>query len=116
MGNELNEYNRKVADEVFKQHEEYCHPKWIEGYCGESKEAPRHTECTLPTGQNCKRGIVLPNSEQDELANWEEAFKEKPVEVKFAPIPPPPVLGLPPLPEQSAEKSCTSRSRFNDAL
>merc|ERR1712217_886844 len=106
---DLNDYNRTVTKEVVKEHDEYCHPKWIEGYCGPNKSPARHGACTLPTGQHCKRGIILPNSEQDELANWEEPFKEAPVNVKYAPLPPPPYLGSPPMasckPSQEGSRS-----------
>lgn len=55
---ELDKYQRQLERIVSAQKEQYCSPKWIEGYC---EAQPKHyfDECHLTTGQMCKRGIGI---------------------------------------------------------
>jgi len=82
---ELNEYQHKLLDEVARRKEQFCSPRWVEGYCSSGEGRKHHAECILATGQRCKNGLVLPKSEQDETGGWKEAFEEKPVEEAAAP-------------------------------
>jgi len=77
---EIDEYQRSLEVEQTQRRQQFCSPRWVEGYCT-GKEKPRFAECVLKTGQRCKKGLVVPGSEQDETSNWEEPFKEPPVEM-----------------------------------
>ena len=83
---ELDEYQHKLLDEVAKTKEEYCSPRWVEGYCKTEAPATRRAQCILKTGQRCERGVVMPGSENDDTSDWAERFEEAPVQVEVAPL------------------------------
>eukprot|EP00929_Paragymnodinium_shiwhaense_P079589 TRINITY_DN41489_c0_g1_i1.p1 TRINITY_DN41489_c0_g1~~TRINITY_DN41489_c0_g1_i1.p1 ORF type:complete len:407 (-),score=113.19 TRINITY_DN41489_c0_g1_i1:158-1378(-) len=134
---ELDRYQRQLQKIVEVDKEQYCSPKWVEGYC-ESKPKHYFDECHLANGQMCKRGIVNPGTDLDGTANWKEEFPEKPLaQQQSAPEPLCALLlsaaarssggrlhGAPPKTEQqrlgrrrSAEKPCRpSRRARQDAL
>lgn len=78
---ELNDYQHHIQAAASKLKDQFCSPRWVEGYCGESPTMHRHAECILKTGQRCPHGVVLPDTDLDDTANWEESFKEPKVEM-----------------------------------
>lgn len=92
---EINELQSRLAREVDHLHEEYCSPKWVEGYCsaGSGAQGKRHEKCILESGQHCRHGLVVPGTEMDDTFRWKEPFPEHPVHVTAMP----PLLSLLPV-------------------
>ncbi|CAL1143978.1 unnamed protein product [Cladocopium goreaui] len=78
---DLDRYQKTAEAGALHLREEFCTPKWIDGYC-EAKVAPRlHAKCTLENGQYCKKGLVHGGSDADITQEWSDAFKEPAVQV-----------------------------------
>jgi len=117
---EVDVYQRKLAKEVKKLKHEYCHPKWIEGYCEKKVDNHFYEECHLAGNRMCHRGIVSNGTDLDSNKGWTEEFPEAPVSGDSAP---PPELTLflspPTLPgraRSSASEGRGARSNFDDFL
>ncbi|CAE7303680.1 unnamed protein product [Symbiodinium sp. KB8] len=82
---DLDRYQKTTEAQALHLREEFCRPKWVDGYC-EPKSPPRvHARCTLQDGQFCKRGLVKTDSDADITSEWGDAFKEPPVQVGLMP-------------------------------
>lgn len=113
---ELNKYQTKVQEETLKDKINFCKPKWIEGYCPKTKDAPRFGQCTMEDGKWCKHGRVFGDSDGgpsdlDDTARWEEPFKEKPVTVEGASMPPLLLLGRLPPPSELLKRDLEHAGR-----
>eukprot|EP00441_Pelagodinium_beii_P035366 CAMPEP_0197636352 /NCGR_PEP_ID=MMETSP1338-20131121/11884_1 /TAXON_ID=43686 ORGANISM="Pelagodinium beii, Strain RCC1491" /NCGR_SAMPLE_ID=MMETSP1338 /ASSEMBLY_ACC=CAM_ASM_000754 /LENGTH=339 /DNA_ID=CAMNT_0043208565 /DNA_START=73 /DNA_END=1089 /DNA_ORIENTATION=- len=73
---ELNAFQGKLETTAVALRGEYCHPKWVDGYCKKKAGPEILEECTLPSGQYCKKGNVKPGSASDITSTWSEGFKE----------------------------------------
>ncbi|CAE7238255.1 unnamed protein product, partial [Symbiodinium necroappetens] len=72
---DLDRYQKTTEAQALHLREEFCRPKWVDGYC-EPKSPPRvHARCTLQDGQFCKRGLVKTDSDADITSEWGDAFK-----------------------------------------
>jgi len=80
---EINAAQHQLQRQVDQLHEEYCKPKWVEGYCESGDNARKHADCKIDDSSHCKKGLILPGSEQDATANWEEKFKNPPVRLNM---------------------------------
>lgn len=87
---ELNKYQHMVQEDTLDDKLNFCRPKWIEGYCERKHNKPRFGTCTMEDGKWCKHGRVFGDgpSDLDDTATWSEPFKEKPVTVDKALVPP----------------------------
>lgn len=68
------------ADELKIQ---YCKPAWVDGYCGAKQDQGSLEPCILENGQQCQAGKVVPHSDDDVTAAWNEFFQEEPVSVSI---------------------------------
>eukprot|EP00928_Gymnodinium_smaydae_P027690 TRINITY_DN21327_c0_g1_i2.p1 TRINITY_DN21327_c0_g1~~TRINITY_DN21327_c0_g1_i2.p1 ORF type:complete len:462 (-),score=96.55 TRINITY_DN21327_c0_g1_i2:750-2018(-) len=75
---DLLEYQHDITIKSMKDKEEFCGPKWIEGYC-EDQAKMKFGECHLAGNKLCKRGLVSPGSDLNEQAGWHEEFPEPPL-------------------------------------
>mmetsp|Transcript_20010 Transcript_20010/g.55341 ORF Transcript_20010/g.55341 Transcript_20010/m.55341 type:complete len:262 (+) Transcript_20010:492-1277(+) len=76
---ELHHLQTKLAEQTALDKEQYCKPRWIEGYC-EKKYHHRYAECKLPSGQLCKQGLVIPNGKFTDTHKWAELFPEEDID------------------------------------
>jgi len=83
---ELDKYQRSLEKKVEKTQDQYCSPKWIEGYC-EAKPEHLYDECHVPGGKMCKDGIVMQQSDLNHNAGWTEEFPEPDLSKEMAPPP-----------------------------
>jgi len=84
---QINKYQQNLENDVEHQKESLCQAQFVKGYCNEAGLLQRYGECIVKTGQYCKNGHILPSSEQDETASWQEHFIEKPVKVNCTQLP-----------------------------
>eukprot|EP00747_Dinoflagellata_sp_TGD_P169114 gnl/TRDRNA2_/TRDRNA2_197225_c0_seq1.p1 gnl/TRDRNA2_/TRDRNA2_197225_c0~~gnl/TRDRNA2_/TRDRNA2_197225_c0_seq1.p1 ORF type:complete len:364 (-),score=57.27 gnl/TRDRNA2_/TRDRNA2_197225_c0_seq1:54-1145(-) len=92
----LNAMQYHLQDDARKLKEQYCSPKWVEGYCGNHKKKQKFSECQLEGMKYCKHGRLLSDEtavQSSKDIGWKEPFAEP--EVSQAPwwmMPPAPIL------------------------
>jgi hypothetical protein len=104
---DLNKYQKKVEESAIQEQIDFCRPKWVEGYCSNTKDVPRFGQCTLSDGKWCKNGRIFSSdsggsSNLNDTGRWEEPFKESPVSVENGSMPPLLLLGRLPMPSELA--------------
>eukprot|EP00913_Durusdinium_trenchii_P015829 g14875.t1 len=54
---DLDRYQKQAEAAALHLRDEFCTPKWVDGYC-EVRTPPKvHAKCTLENGQYCKKGL-----------------------------------------------------------
>merc|ERR550534_804274 len=79
---DINVLQHHLQEQVDHIRQEYCSPKWVDGYCAPGAKT-RHAECTLGNGQYCTHGRVMPKSEMNETSEWQDPFPENPIRTQF---------------------------------
>eukprot|EP00927_Polykrikos_kofoidii_P050225 TRINITY_DN44148_c0_g1_i1.p1 TRINITY_DN44148_c0_g1~~TRINITY_DN44148_c0_g1_i1.p1 ORF type:complete len:484 (-),score=65.86 TRINITY_DN44148_c0_g1_i1:82-1473(-) len=81
---ELDRFQRKLQRDTDREKEQYCSPRWVEGYCA-PQTGHEFGECHLPGGRFCRRGIVSPGSNLNHTAAWAEEFPNSPLQHQSVP-------------------------------